>query len=390
MAHSMVARVATRRSCIAIALGMVVSGCSADGDADTTRRSRVSAIQRAPTPVTAGQGGSAPINAGGSAPLSGGGPQQPTQSGTTTTTPTLGVGRDTACEVARLAADRHIPEMMIVLDRSGSMQDEGRWEPSASAVRRITEELQGDVDFALTLFPDPANQEQRGRDNACNRGVTVIPVASDNATDIAGVLNMTLPRGGTPTSDTLELLLETYAAGAQEVDPDARPRLQYVLLVTDGQPTCPAGEGRDTTPADVNASNAAIEALAMANVKTYVIGYDTTSVGNEELAAVLDGFAMRGNTGDMQHRPVEDEATLVEELRSIAGVITSCSLDLDQAPADPAYVLVKLDGSKLSLDDVNGWMMVGDRTIELSGMACEVFKEGSHLIEVTGECAPPG
>lgn len=387
---------------VALGLGLLWSACSAsDNSSDGRRRSNLAGTPSGPVD-SAGQGGNVPVQQDFG--------EQPGIQEDIAPVNTVGTDPNT-CEIAELKADPQIPEMMIVLDRSGSMEDAGRWMPSASAVKRITQELQDKVNFGLTLFPDPANQDFAmaagsiagcifspdpqgcldmfaGNDPACAPGVTVVPVGGNNAGNIAGVLDMTTPIGGTPTSETLESLLQGYAAPS--LDPDAIRPPKYVLLVTDGQPTCPAGQGSDTTPADVDASNAAIEALAMANVPTYVIGYDTMSPGNERLAAVLDGFAQRGATGDMQHRPVEDEDSLLAELQRIAGSIASCSFDLNEAPLRPDYVLVELDGNKLLLNQQDGWNLIGDRTIELAGTACETFKNGPHIINATVQCAPVG
>ncbi|MDD9971729.1 MAG: hypothetical protein OXR73_36130 [Myxococcales bacterium] len=49
-----------------------------------------------------------------------------------------------------------------------------------------------------------------------------------------------------------------------------------------------------------------------------------------------------------------------------------------------------LDGNKLLLNDENGWTLAGERTIELVGESCKKFKSGSHLVDVTVECAPVG
>jgi hypothetical protein len=322
-------------------------------------------------------------------------------------------GKDDVCEVVHLTADPQTPDMMIVLDRSGSMADGGRWQPSVSAVRSITMQLQSQIRFGLAMFPDPAVKDagqivgsladcfaaadlQKCIDDltamasagVCAPGAVVVPVAESNAMAIGNALNMTQPTGGTPTSQTLELLLTTFANAP--AGPDAMGiHAKYVLLVTDGQPTCPAGAGQQTTQPDIDASNKAIEALLAKDVKTYVIGYDTTGAGNEQLAAVLDGFAMRGGTGDKMHRPVEDEKSLLAEFQKITGQIVGCSFTLDKPPSRADFVKVTLDGKQVNLGQ--GWNLVGDRTIELIGAACDTFKGGgSHLLDAEVQCSVVG
>jgi hypothetical protein len=286
--------------------------------------------------------------------------------------------------------------MMIVLDRSGSMQDGGRWQPSVSAVRKITNDLQARIRFGLALFPEDADINftssstnggftiSIGGGSSCAPGKVVVPIADMNAGAIGMHLDMTRPNGGTPTAETLMKLVSEYAE--MEPAPDMPVRPKYVLLVTDGAPTCPAGRGEDTNPADIDASYAAIDALTERGVKTFVIGYDTATPGNEMLAQVLDGFAQRGGTGDQKHRPVEDEASLTAALENITATISSCSFALDKAPERADYVLVTLDGKQLNLDDPNGWRLTDDRTVEIVGEACNTFKSGPHLLNAEVQC----
>jgi hypothetical protein len=335
----------------------------------------------------------------------------PPQTGITPVTTPEG----TACEVVQLVTEPVIPEMMIVLDRSGSMTEGGRWVPSVAAVRSVTEQLQSKIHFGLALFPDPDaagssnsgggptvtsitdcftmpdpaaclqqfnNQNQEDDSVACAPGKIFVPVAQNSAAMIAGVLDKTTPFGGTPTSDTLEQILTTY--GTAEPSPDAKPHPKFVLLVTDGAPTCPAGRGSDSTQPDIDASNAAVEALAANGVRTYVIGYDTRN--SVMLASVLDGFAQRGGTGDTMHRSVEDEQSLLSELTRITFAIASCNFELDSPPDRADHVLVRLDGQQVNLDQPDGFALVGDRTVELRGQSCARYREGSHVIDVQVLC----
>jgi hypothetical protein len=317
------------------------------------------------------------------------------------------------CAVVQLVTSPQKPDVMIVLDRSSSMEEAGRWRPSVAAVRSITEQLEDVMRFGLALFPSAGlgntggfnrwlgclglDGEERemcldqadtpaadGGGLLCSSGEIVVPVADDTAREIANTLARTRPSGGTPTADTLRRLVDSYAQA--ETDPDALMHQKYVLLVTDGAPTCPTGNALETTPEDVAATNAAIDVLREQQVRSYVVGYGTTGPGNEELERVLDGFAARGGTGDQKHRPAEDEASLVTQLESIASSIASCDFKLDRAPTRADFVLVQLDGERLNLDDPNGWRLVGTRIIQLVGSACERFRDGSHSVTAELRC----
>jgi hypothetical protein len=339
--------------------------------------------------------GSSPSTGGPGAPVAGSGsPVIPTAP--TTTLPRSGTGDPNVCEVVQLVANPQVPDMMIVLDRSGSMQDGGRWNPSVSAVRKITNQLQDRIRFGLALFPEDTSvnistMTTNGGFNisfnngaSCAPGKIVVPIAAMNAGPIGMLLDTTRPNGGTPTSETLTKVADEFAV--EDPSPDAQQHPKYVLLVTDGAPTCPNGGGGEPNQPDIDASNAAVDVLTEKGVKTFVIGYDTNTPGNEMLAQVLDGFAQRGGTGDQNHRPVEDEASLVAALEQIASTIATCSFALDKAPPRADYVLVTLDGKQLNLDDANGWRMADEKTVEIVGDACTTFKQGSHLLDAQVQC----
>jgi Mg-chelatase subunit ChlD len=334
--------------------------------------------------------------------------------------PTNPGGSSDVCEKVHLSATQTTPDMLIVLDRSGSMGLEGRWQPSVSAVRSIVSGLQAQIRFGLALFPDPAAAGSSSRGGvqidasscisdpdplgcvtrlladagvAVNTGTTggpcapgkiVVPVGLNSASAIDTALSMTTPNGGTPTPDTLRNLVDQFAVTPA---PDEPPRSQFILLVTDGQPTCPNGGGSLTTQPDIDASDSALEMLTARGVRTYVIGYNTSGPGNEDVAAVLDGFAQRGGTGDTHHRPVEDEASLASEFQRIAAAAVSCSFALDEAPARADYVLVRVDGKQINLGDPNGWSLVNQRSVELHGSACTQLQSGgTHAVDAEVQC----
>lgn len=374
------------------AAGWLVSACAPDAAEPGSRgatRGATSSPGSAASPGTAtGPGATSGGAAGSSSPV--------IEQVSTEPLPRVGTGGDSVCEVVQLVTNPQVPDMMIVLDRSGSMEEGGRWQPSVSAVRKLTTDLQARIRFGLALFPESEDFNfmtsstnggftiSIGGGSSCAPGSVVVPIAEMNAAPIDMQLDMTRPSGGTPTAETLMKLVADYAE--MEPAPDMQPHPKFVLLVTDGAPTCPAGRGEDTNQADIDASYAAIEALAERGVKTFVIGYDTATPGNEMLAEVLDGFAQRGGTGDQQHRPVEDEASLTAALESITATISSCSFTLDKAPERADYVLVTLDGAQLNLDDPNGWRMADERTVEIVGEACNTFKSGPHLLNAEVQC----
>ena len=54
-----------------------------------------------------------------------------------------------------------IPDVMLVVDRSYSMiNSEDRWTPALRAISQVTQALEENVSFGLTLFPHPIIQVQ--------------------------------------------------------------------------------------------------------------------------------------------------------------------------------------------------------------------------------------
>lgn len=259
------------------------------------------------------------------------------------------------------------------------MSNEGRWDPSRAALINITAKLTQKIRFGLMTFPGSSAQE-------CGEGTLDIPIELNNAAQIGSFLNACDTIQTTPTPGALTAALEVLENTQPPIDGNGGP--QYVLLVTDGQPTCSASGERDDEAA-VQDSYAGIDALREAGFPTYVIGYDTQS--DAELATVLDEMAKRGGTGDTMHRSVEDEASLAKTLESIAGNTLSCRFTLDEAPKDPTFVRVEVDGAPVNYNDPNGWKLDTDgKTIVLQGTACQTIQNGigTHVLNVVVACEP--
>jgi hypothetical protein len=313
------------------------------------------------------------------------------------------------CESNTVRTARVSPEMLIVLDRSLSMQQGSRWTPSVSGLKAITSALQADVAFGLMAFPgtsggnapidcfalsDPqrmgeclALQDLGGSGMTCNAGSLNVPVGYNNAATIAQALDGMAPDGATPTAVTLQAAraeLEKLVTG-----PDQLASPKYVLLVTDGAPNCTDGSlgvsGQDQ--AAVSASLAAIQAMAQSGIKTYVLGYDTQK--DATLRSVLDQMARAGGTGDSAHRAIENESGLITAFQQITSTALACEFALEKPVIDKIYVRVVLDGRQLGVEDPNGWVLSPDRRkVRLQGGACTALSGAGHILNVTVECEP--
>lgn len=300
-----------------------------------------------------------------------------------------------ACEKLQLPANPNAPQILIVLDRSGSMVGVGggpntgknRWQPSVNAVKALTSSLTETVEFGLMTFPSSGAGGGGGGftipglggigigGGGCAAGQVDVPVGLNTAGEIASVLDMSTPDvGATPTAASL-----MAARNALDVPTcgDCLPKPKYVLLVTDGQPTCGGGD-----QTEVEATNAAIDELSKRDIKTYVIGYDTLP-GTPEGDA-MQSFAEHGQTE--KYFPVEDEASLVAELTRIAGALVPCEFELKDTITNPTFIRVEIDGKTYKFGD--DWSVDGNKIVlDPMGGACPLLRDAKvHFLKITREC----
>jgi hypothetical protein len=117
-----------------------------------------------------------------------------------------------------------------------------RWEQAVTAIKQVTLEQEGNINFGLSMYPNPAGGEQCT--TSCNwfscsdktsqtAGVIDVAVGAGTRVEIGNTLDQTVPGGATPTGPTLrEVLRDPVAAGVGATD-----RPNAILLITDGDAT---------------------------------------------------------------------------------------------------------------------------------------------------------
>ena len=275
------------------------------------------------------------------------------------------------CETLNARADPRPPEVLIVLDRSGSMAGE-RWDRVIAAIDKVTG-LFPEYSFGLAMYPAV------GEELACKPGKLDVAPSEDTATPIHDVLFAAESRaqadnGYTPTASTLRSAQDFLS---DQLD---NPHERYVLLVTDGQPNCKIGGPTNATD-DLEATIAALGELKTGGVRTFVFGYFTAA-----FATVMDQMAAAGGTE--KHYAVEDEASILAAFEQISSFLAPCTFGLEKDVPGVQFVRVKLDGQELGYD-ADGFSMSGTRTIELGAKSCATMRDGGrHSIEVVVECEP--
>jgi hypothetical protein len=274
------------------------------------------------------------------------------------------------CGLTRFAVERLPPNVLIVLDKSASMnqlaqgligclflQCNSKWTDMKNALTSTVTATQATINWGLKLFPT---------DDMCgvSDGITT-PVAANNASMVNAAIAANNPAGLTPTRFAIEGA-GRYLMGL----PTPNPR--YVVLATDGLPNC-GGQGDQ---ADDAATIMAVANLAAAGIPVYVIGVGTLGDGDATLSAMARAGG-KPRTANPAYYPVTTSADLSAALSAIGGQIISCTLPIKQPP-DPSNIAVEADGARVPRSGADGWEYgPGMTTIQLSGSWCARYQDGT-------------
>jgi hypothetical protein len=295
-----------------------------------------------------------------------------------------------ACGLKTFKLEKVPPEILLVLDRSSSMNrtPEGAavgsmatlWTDALGAVDEVVKGTQMGVHWGLKLFPVPTG---------CMVGEGVdVPVAPNNYDMVipkartTGTNNTVTGMSGTPT-DTAMIKATAYLQGLASKNP------KYIVLATDGQPTCAAGvaAGAPAGPAAI----ASIQAAVTAGFKTYVVG-----IAIEGSTATLNQMADAGgvprNDPMTRYYPVANRADLTTALNIITGQVSNCIFPLDKAPPDMNAVKVTVDGARVPGPNMtammDGWTYTSaqNMAVQLNGTWCEMVKNKTADVSIVFGC----
>ena len=286
---------------------------------------------------------------------------------------------DSNCGIITSQTTRSPVDVLLVLDRSGSMEYSitedcycatqttmygslcadttnctTRWSALRPAVR-TTLSTSTYVNWGLKLFPS----DGAGQNCTVNTTMTV-PVAADSATNVASAVEATQDEYSTPTAAALDTAT-TYLKTLNDSNK------KFILLATDGEPNCGGNPARVATDGLSGANTAAAAAYA-AGFKVYVVG-----IGPQ--LPNLTQLAQNGGTTDFY--PVDSTQALVDALSSISKLVGSCSFKSDKAPPDQDNVAVYVNGKKVAQDTNNGWTFgASPQEIVLTGDYCSQMSSG--------------
>ena len=330
----------------------------------------------------------------------------------TNTTTTMGSTTEgPPCEEIKATLKPVEPNIMLVLDKSGSMvaNPAGLWDHDADVntpkitrwnslyqvVQLVTTDYNDSINFGANLFPSTKALGEYKATACVVEGNVEIPVAPMNKDAILNGIPQagdTSLKGGTPSAAGVAAAL----AHLKTLDPQVPAA---VLLVTDGAANCATGaqppglfEAYDQTLHTV-----VQDAWNIDKIPTYVVGIDTKNVvsGNEQ-----DGNPNATNTYEKLNelavdggKPKDDPAEkfynavnqiqLKAALDIIAADALSCLIPLESQPGFPEETKVIIGDADIPMivdcATENGWVyemdMMGLYTgIRLCGTACEQLK----------------
>ena len=296
------------------------------------------------------------------------------------------------------------PHLMLLLDKSGSMNEPGSCDSPPCPARidelrnamvaflgeslQISEEDPRPLGkFGLTLFPAdgdeacaPAKQVQVEFANS-DEDAALKAKIEEVRSYISQNLHKDSPKvaGGTPTGASLEYLRD-HVPALQPPPPGKLPRENFILLLTDGLPNCNDANKQNDCPKpneclctdsdrckaksdcdpnclDKDAPIEVIQALKQRGTQTIVIGFGANMSGGlagETLNAMATaGGDMRGCGGKPNctaYFPAADQKGLLEALRKISALIVPqpCVYALKEAPASPKLLMVEVNGKRVS------------------------------------------
>lgn len=305
-----------------------------------------------------------------------------------------------------LAFNQPKPNLMLLVDKSGSMSDlVVPGDPGSGTKITVLQQVMGE--FLVPNVPDAGPPVARvglarfpNQDCVPTTSSDVLaPLPPADAGDAASVLenaavaaNTALqsltPGGGTPTQASLQFI----ASNISELSDPSRE--DFVLLLTDGLPNCndnlnfltctctsspapPCMSNEDCL--DKTATVAQVQSMRAAGIRTIVIGFGADvlgSIAQDTLEAMAEagGFVRKcpntnqscgtGNdcvlaTGlcSEQFFQATDEDALSASLAEIGNTLTqtACVYNLEEVPSDPKLISVVLNGTP-SLPGADTWM----------------------------------
>ena len=354
-------------------------------------------VNAPPPPTQTGSGG------GGGATTSGAGGGAGQHTGAGGTGVTVNGAGGSMCGMQTFDINRKPVELFLVLDRSASMEDgadgnsssatnPSKWSQLIPALSTSITQADKTISWGMKSFPEDGSECV----NATLTNKIDVQIAPGNAAALnTAVLALADAGNGTPTGAAIRAAT-SYLTMLTTAGDDSR---KYILLATDGEPSCTGSIGSLTKAANSAAaatdSVAAVTAAATAGFHTFVVGVATTKTTD---AATLNQLAIAGLEPSPDTRPgatrfylASNQMQLVTTLEGIVNPVASnCVFPLSSPPPVPDNIAVEVNGMKLMQDTThaNGWDYTDPAYtgVQVYGTGCDTIKNNGNSVEIIYGC----
>ncbi|MGB5694665.1 MAG: vWA domain-containing protein [Polyangiales bacterium] len=302
------------------------------------------------------------------------------------------------CQSIQVTPTRSVPNVMFLVDQSGSMTEnfagQPRWTAAHGAITEIVADLESIVRFGLTTYTS-----NNGNSNPpCPR----LPVAGDpfaasprvdfglnNSSAISNnsIYPSAYPNdagGDTPTGDSIDALV-----GVIQASPPPAEGPTIIVLATDGEPdTCEQPNPQNGQAEAVTAATAAH--AAGLDVFILSVGNDVSDAHLQQMANVGVGKPANESGDPAPFWKATTPELLADAFQQIISDSISCEVQIDKPFDDVTLACaegdVRLNGTPLSCP--SEWQVKPgvNNVIELVGSACDTFKSGSSTFTAEFPC----
>jgi hypothetical protein len=306
-----------------------------------------------------------------------------------------GVDAGKPCLDGRFTLTPAVPVVVLVLDRSGSMDDAfpgaaTKWDALVRSLNQSLPAVDRTMELGLLLYPVSQTQACRSATQA-----NLLP-ALGNVQAILQTLAAQRPGGGTPTADAI--LAGVASLQGRRTATSARA----LVLATDGVPNCngqlfprgclclmPPCSANECVD-DVRTVQRVRDALA-AGIPTYVIGIESPDA---VFTGVLDQLAVAGgrarSNGRQKYYAAESAADLQTALTTIRDQVGQCTFLTSSVPNADGGLRVLFRGNEVPFDVNEGWSWTDRDNGELvfRGASCQQVRGQAQALEVVVACSP--
>lgn len=285
-------------------------------------------------------------------------------------------------------------DVMLVLDTSGSMGDDGKMTALKNAAKQFvtnTATKSATSKIGITAFSSSGYNKDYGSYKGSHGKSTELLTVGDNQTELTSFIDNLIANGGT---DPAVGLNEAYSKlkSAKE-NGDTLPK--YVILFTDGEPT--GGGSTWSTTAQTNAE-ASAQKLKEMGVTVYTIGFGLKDKASAFLAGgeyktwnwnygwtttIFPGIASSGCA-----KTADDANSLLDIFNKISETITN-NLEITGAKIvdaiDPKFIILDDKGVQITEEYLTSKNI---ESVTLANGGKVYYKEGIQYIEWTDQTIP--